>query len=280
MARKNSRKNNPEAQMALREHLREFRNRVIKAAVGTLLGMVGGFFLYQPVMQAIQAPLEEIKGDPTRTVSINYAAVGSPFDLLIQVSLTIGIILASPVWLYQLWAYILPALHRRERLYALGFFFSSVLLFFAGVVIAWLCMPAAVIALTMFTPEGGDNIIDAKTYISFVLRLLLAFGVAFVLPVVLVGLNMMGFIRGRTILKSWRWVVVLVALLAAMAAPGSDVMTMFYLMAPLLVLFFLAIAICMSNDRRRDRRAAALASGHEQAADQGTAASELEGLGR
>ncbi|WP_270238518.1 twin-arginine translocase subunit TatC [Rothia kristinae] len=274
------RKRTPGAQMELREHLREFRNRLIKSAVATLAGMVGGFFLYDPAMQAIQAPLHQIAQDPSRNISINYSAVGSPFDLMVQVSLTIGVILASPVWLYQLWAYILPALHRKEKAYALAFFCTSVLLFLGGVVIAWLCMPAAVIALTVFTPEGGDNFIDAKTYIAFVLRLLLAFGVAFVLPVVLVGLNMMGLIRGRTILKSWRWVVVLVALLAAIAAPGSDVLTMFYLMAPLLILFFLAIGLCLWGDRRRDRRAAAALADAGVSSDAATPEDQLRTMGR
>lgn len=266
--------------MALREHLRELKSRIIKAAVATLLGTIGGFFLYKPAMSAIQVPMQQILADhPGREVAINYSAVGTSFDLLCQVSVFIGLVLASPVWLYQVWAFIVPAFEGREKIYVFGFSVVSIVLFVTGCWIAWLCMPAAVVTLTMFTPEGGSNFMDAKDYIAFVLRLLVSFGIAFVLPVVLVGMNMLGLVRGRTILKSWRWVVVVVALLAAMTAPGTDVMTMFYLMAPLLFLFFLAIGICMANDRRRDRRMAEQAQHTGRTADQATSTEELQHLG-
>ncbi|MCT1366819.1 twin-arginine translocase subunit TatC [Kocuria massiliensis] len=279
MASKYSRKGNPEAQMALREHLREFRNRLIKAAIATVIGAVAGFFFYNPVMKAITEPIAEIASEHGRHATINFNGVASAFDVMVQVSLAIGLVLASPVWLYQLWAYIMPALHKREKLYALSFIGVSVPLFLLGIFIAWLCMPAAVFTLTAFTPEGQSNFIEAKTYISFVVKLILSFGISFVVPVALVGVNMMGLIRGRTILKSWRWVVVIVALLAAMTAPGTDVMTMFYLMAPLLLLFFLAIAICIFNDKRRDKKNAKLAESYGMEADQATPAGRLKDLG-
>lgn len=280
MATKYSRKGNPQAQMALREHLREFRNRLIKAALATVVGAVAGFFFYYPVMDAITSPIADIAREHGRNATINFNGVASAFDILVQVSLAIGLVLASPVWLYQLWAYIMPALHKREKLYALGFLGVSVPLFLLGIWIAWLCMPAAVYTLTAFTPDGESNFIEAKTYISFVVKLILSFGVSFVVPVALVGVNMVGLIRGRTILKSWRWVVVIVALLAAMTAPGTDVMTMFYLMAPLLILFFLAIVICIYNDKRRDRKNAKTAEANSSGADQATDDDQLEELGR
>ncbi|MUN54332.1 twin-arginine translocase subunit TatC [Kocuria koreensis] len=280
MASKYSRKGNPQAQMALREHLREFRNRVIKAAIATVLAAVAGFFFYYPVMRAITAPIADIAQDHGRHASINFNGVASAFDVMVQVSLAIGLVLASPVWLYQLWAYITPALHKKEKLYAVSFVCVSVPLFLLGIWIAWLCMPTAVKTLTAFTPDGQSNFIEAKTYISFVVKLIISFGISFVIPVALVGVNMMGLIRGRTILKSWRWVVVVVALLAAMTAPGTDVMTMFYLMAPLLILFFLAIAICMFNDKRRDKKNAKLVESYGVDSHQTTDEEGLEQIGR
>lgn len=280
MASKYSRKGNPQAQMALREHLREFRNRVMKAAIATVLAAIAGFFFYYPVMRAITEPIADIAQDHGRHASINFNGVASAFDVMVQVSLAIGLVLASPVWLYQLWAYITPALHKKEKLYAVSFVCVSVPLFLLGIWIAWLCMPTAVKTLTAFTPEGQSNFIEAKTYISFVVKLIISFGVSFVIPVALVGVNMIGLIRGRTILKSWRWVVVIVALLAAMTAPGTDVMTMFYLMAPLLILFFLAIAICMFNDKRRDKKNAKLAESYGADAHKATSEEGLEQLGR
>ena len=112
-------------------------------------------------------------------------------------------------------------------------------------------------------------------------KFLLVFGIAFVLPVILVGLNFIGLIRGKTILKSWRWVVVLVGLLAAIAAPGNDIMSMLYLMLPLLFFFFVAIGIAMLNDKRRDRRNAKLAQGlTDDELNRATSLEELDQLGR
>ena len=104
-------------------------------------------------------------------------------------------------------------------------------------------------------------------YFTFVLRLMLAFGIAFLLPVVLVGLNMVGLVSGKQILKAWRITVFLVCLFAAMAAPGGDALSMFYLAVPLLLLFFVAIGLCLLNDKRRARRNAAREAAVEATAD-------------
>ncbi|MCP3424575.1 twin-arginine translocase subunit TatC [Rothia sp. AR01] len=280
MAPMKGRKANPQAQMALKEHLREFRNRLLKSAIATILCAVAGFFLYYPIMEAITDPIHQIAQEQNRNATINFSGVASSFDIMVQVSLCTGLVIASPIWLYQLGAFIMPALHKKERMYAFGFVGAAVPLFLLGLWIAWICMPTAVYTLTMFTPADQANFIEAKTYINFVVRLLLSFAIAFVIPVALVALNMLGILPGRTILKSWRWVVVLVALLAAITAPGTDVLTMFYLMAPLLLLFFIAIAICLWNDKRREKRNAKLAEGEGAGADQATSDSELENLGR
>ncbi|ALU40156.1 preprotein translocase subunit TatC [Kocuria flava] len=274
------RRSNPEAQMALAEHLRELRNRTIKAAVATVLGMVGGFLLYEPFMAYITEPLQRLTEAEGREATINYSAVGSPFSLMVEVSFVLGLVLASPVWLYQLWAFVTPALHRRERRYAIGFLLAAVPLFLAGAGTAVLTLPAAVYALTAFTPAGGLNLVDALSYLRFFLQLILTFGVAFVLPVFLVGLNMLGVLSGRTILRSWRVVVVLVMLVSAMAAPGPDPMTMFYLAVPLLALFFVAVVLCLLLDRRRARREARRAAATGAGADAATAAEDLDRLGR
>lgn len=266
--------------MALGEHFREFRNRLYKAAIATLICAIGGFFLYQPFMQAIGQPLEIVREMTGRSVALNYTTVTSPFDQLIRVSLYIGLVIASPVWLYQLWAFITPALYKKEKRYALGFLFSAAPMFFFGIWLAWICLPTAVRTLMMFAPEGSGNLVDAQIYLSFVLKFMLVFGIAFVLPVVLVGLNFAGLISGKTIQKSWRWVVVLVAFLAAMAAPGSDVLTMFYLMAPLLLFFFIAILICLWNDKRRAKKLAKLAEGLTDAElNTATSLEDLDKLG-
>ncbi|MDY6050943.1 MAG: twin-arginine translocase subunit TatC [Rothia sp. (in: high G+C Gram-positive bacteria)] len=281
MAKTTSRKNNPQATMALGEHFREFRNRLIKAAVATFICAIGGFFLYEPFMEAISAPVYAINTEAGRTAALNYSTATSPFDQMVRISLYIGLVIASPVWLYQLWAFITPALYRKEKLYTLGFVFTAIPMFFLGTGLAWWVLPTAVSTLTMFSPDGATNLFTADVYVSFVVKFLLVFGIAFVLPVVLVGLNFIGLIRGKTILKSWRWVVVLVGLLAAIAAPGNDIMSMLYLMLPLLFFFFVAIGIAILNDKRRDRRNAKLVEGlTDDELSRATSLEELDQLGR
>ncbi len=253
--------------MALKAHLREARNRLFVAAIAVILGTVGGFFLYNPVQQALQAPIRAINAQDGRTASLNFGTAAAPFDLLIQVSVFLGVIISSPIWLYQIWAFITPGLKTKERRTALAFIAVAVPLFLAGIGLAWLILPNAVRVLTEFTPENFSNLIDVSVYFTFVLRLLLAFGIAFLLPVVLVGLNLVGLISGKQILKAWRVTVFLVCLFAAMAAPGGDALSMFYLAVPLLLLFFVAIGLCLLNDRRRARRTASRDAAVEAGAD-------------
>lgn len=276
---KYSRKKNPQAQMALAEHLREFRNRLIKAVLATALGTVAGFFIYEPFIGMLKSPVDRLNEESGRAALINFSGIASSFNTMVEVSIALGLILASPVWLYQLWAFVTPALHRHERRYAFGFIATAVPLFLAGVGVAILALPAAVYGLTAFTPEGSSNIITASDYIRFVLQLVLTFGIAFVVPVLLVMLNMLGLISGRTVLKSWRIVVVLVLVISAMAAPGSDPFTMFYLAIPLVALFFVAIGICLTLDRRRIKKQQKNESQIGSSADEATSTESLKNMG-
>lgn len=254
--KKRGRRNNPQAQMALVEHLREFRNRLIISAVATVIGMVGGFFLYFPFMEWVTEPINQLNAEESRQAFLNFGGVGGPFSVMVEVSIILGLILASPVWLYQLWAFITPALHKKEKRYAYAFVIAAVPLFLGGCALGIITLPSAVFALTAFNPDNTGNVIDAVQYVRFVLQLVLAIGLACVLPVLLVGLNVIGILPGRTLLRSWRWVVIFVLVLAAMVAPGPDMMVMFYISAPLMALFFLAVGICLFNDRRRAKKRA------------------------
>jgi len=240
--------------MALREHLVELRNRILKAAVALLLGAVLGWFLYLPVLDALAEPVARVARESGRTASLNFSNVIGALDLRIKVSIFIGVIVSSPVWIYQLWAFVTPGLTRKERRYALGFMFAAVPLFLAGAYLAFLSVPNFVQFLLEFTPQDGSNVIDATLYLSFVMRVILGFGLSFLVPVVLVALNFVGLIAGRAMLKAWRWVVVAAFTFAAIATPTPDILSMFLLALPLLLLFAVAIAISLANDRRRRRR--------------------------
>ena len=251
MARKTKRPKDPEGRMALREHLIELRNRMFKASIGLLLGMVAGWFLYDPVLEALSAPVSHIAAGREGTASINFGSVASPFDLKIRISFFIGVIVSSPIWIYQLWAFITPGLKKNERRYALGFVGVSIPLFLAGAWLAYMALPNFVTFLVSFSPSGFSNYIDAQVYLGFVMRVILSFGLSFLVPVILVGLNFMGLLPGRVMLKAWRWVVVLSFLFAALATPTPDVLSMFLLALPLLALFFVAIGISLLRDRMR-----------------------------
>ncbi|MEI2279435.1 twin-arginine translocase subunit TatC [Paenarthrobacter ilicis] len=264
--------------MALLDHLRELKNRLIKAAIGVVIAAIAGWFLYDPVINALKAPVDSIGGHTGAIATINFNSIASPFDFKLQISILIGLVISSPIWIYQLWAFITPGLTKKERRYTLGFMAAAVPLFLAGVWVGWLVTPQVVRALTQFTPSGVANIIDARDYIDFVTRMVLFLGLAFLVPVVLVGVNMAGLVSGKTILKAWRLTVFLVFVLAAVAAPGADALSMFLLAGPLLVLFFAAIGICILNDRRRERRNQKRVAETEAMADTATSASDLENL--
>ncbi len=181
--------------MPLLDHLRELRRRILLAAVGVVLGAVVGWLVYTPLFEALQKPILDLAQRARHHALVNFAGVATSLDMQIKVSLFAGVILASPWWIYQLWAFIAPGLTRREKRYTLGFLAAAVPLFLAGAAIAWRLLPKAVAMLTGFTPPGAGNIIDAQTYLAFVMRMVLAFGLAFLLPVVMVGLTLVGLVR-------------------------------------------------------------------------------------
>lgn len=247
-------KGNPQKRMKLLDHFRELRNRAIVAAVALLIASVLGWFLYDSVLGLLQKPLDDIAAADDKTAMLNFAGVVSPFDMKIKISIFIGIILSAPVWLYEIWAFIMPGLHRKEKLYTIGFLGTALPLFLAGGALAFFALPNAVRTMGGLVPQGTSYIVPAQDYLSFVTVVIIAFGAAFVLPVLMVGLNMLDLLSARTIRRSWRWLVVLVFVFAAIATPTPDAVSMFYLVIPMLFMFFLAWLICAIIDRGRKKR--------------------------
>ncbi|MFT4147824.1 MAG: twin-arginine translocase subunit TatC [Micrococcaceae bacterium] len=246
----------PEGRMPLKDHFKELRNRVFVCAVALILFSVVGWFLYPQVLEAIQQPLKDASAQDGREASLNFAGVITAFDLQIQMSIFIGIVLSSPVWIYQGWAFLAPGFTKKEKFYSLGYLFTAIPLFLLGIAVAWFALPNLVRVMTNFIPDGSTNLIPARDYIGFVTRLMLTFGISFILPVLLVGMNMLGVLPSKVLIKSWRIVLFLVCLFAAVAAPGTDAMSMFFLAAPLLALFALAILITHFLDKRKAKKEA------------------------
>jgi sec-independent protein translocase protein TatC len=253
-----ARRKDKERRMSLGSHLRELRKRLSWSAGFILAGSVVGWFLFDPVFKILQQPLLDVTERRGIEAIVNFGTVVSAFDLRIQISIFLGVILTSPVWLWNFWAFIAPGLKQKEKRYATGFTVAAVPLFLAGTALAWTSLPGFVVVLIGFTPEGSSNVINASEYILFAIRILLIFGIAFVMPVVLVLLNFAGLATGRGILKSWRLALFIIAVVSALATPTAEPMTMFLLMAPLSALYFTAIGIAMANDKRRERKLAKL----------------------
>lgn len=247
---KKKRVKDDEGRMSLKEHLIEARNRLFKSLIALTLGTVAGFFLYDWLLELIIAPVQAAGG------SVNFTAVMSPFDIMIKVALFVGILVSSPVWLYQLWAFIVPGLKKNERRLGYSFVAVSVPLFIGGVAMAYFVLPFALQFFISLAPENSDKLFNINEYLPFIIRLLLAFGLAMLVPVLMVGLNMVGVLPAKVILKNWRITVFLIAVVAAMAAPGGDAITMFALAGPLFLTFAAATVFCYFNDKKRAKKQA------------------------
>lgn len=242
--------------MTLAEHLVELRKRLIIAAAALLVGMVLAFFLTDAVIWAMTEPIRlvaERRGDD-ELVSLMYQNVTGPFDMRLRIAFAVGILVSAPVWLWQIWAFLVPGLTRKEIRYTIGFLVAAVPLFFAGCFVGWLVMPHIVEIMAGFTPEGASNMFDARYYYDFVFKLLVVVGVSFVLPVFLVALNLAGVMSGRAILAGWRVAILVAVVFAGLATPAADIVSMLLLAGILVVLFFAAAGLSMLFDRRRARR--------------------------
>lgn len=240
--------------MTLGSHLRELRKRLSWSAVFILIGTVAGWFFFDPVFKLLQQPLIEVTQQRGIQAVINFGTVVSAFDLRLQLSIFLGILVSAPIWLYNVWAFIAPGLKAKERKYTLGFLLTAFPLFLTGTTLAWISLPGFVVALVGFTPEGSSNVISAAEYVLFAIRILLIFGLAFVMPVVLVLLNFAGIVTGKGILNSWRIALLIICVVSALATPTAEPLSMFLLVAPLTALYFASVGIAMLSDKRKNSK--------------------------
>jgi sec-independent protein translocase protein TatC len=247
-------KQNPEGKMSLSGHLKELRNRLFWSAIFLLAGSIAGWFMFDAVFAELQRPIVALAEQPGSNATINFPTVVSAFDVRLQVSIFLGVLMSSPVWLFNIWSFITPGLKKKERKYTIWFVVVAVPLFLAGTALAWSSLPTFVQVLVGFTPEGSANVINASEYILFTIRILLVFGIAFVLPVVLVLLNFAGVITAQNILKSWRMAIFVSAVVGAIATPAAEPTAMFLLMVPLLILYFVAAGVATLHDKRLGRK--------------------------
>lgn len=261
------RRQNPDGTMSLVEHIYEFRRRFGYALLAIVCGGIFGFVWFGvnlgPVPSlgsVVIGPYCQLPHQDLLTAQNGQACrllQTLPFEAFmtrLKVGLIAGMVVTSPLWLYQLWAFIAPGLHSKERKYALTFVTFASLLFAGGAVLAYVLVPGALKLLVSF---GGDEWATALTgdkYISFVLSLLIIFGVSFELPLLVVMLNRVGAVRYEQ-LKRWRRGMIFgLFVFAAFATPGNDPISMLALAGALVVLFELAIQIARLHDRRLAKR--------------------------
>ncbi|MET7442850.1 twin-arginine translocase subunit TatC [Streptomyces sp. NPDC004082] len=256
----------PEGRMPLAEHLRELRNRLAKAMLAIVAVTVVAAFFYNDIVNLITRPILDSVGceqtfeqlakasaEPCAQITIN--GLLTPFTLALKVSLMAGVVLASPVWLYQLWGFVAPGLHRHEKKYAYAFVGSGVPLFLGGAYFAYRVLPTTAKVLLDFTPDGASNLLPLDDLLDLVTRMVLVFGLSFELPLLLIFLNLTGAITGKRMLGWWRGMIMGITVFAAIATPSTDPLTMLALAGPIWILYFGAVAFSLLNDRRRRLRA-------------------------
>ena len=253
------RRQNPEGRMPLIDHLRELRHRVVKIALALAAGMTAGFIFFNQAWHVIERPLcsAHIRNQiGCHTLGVNQLVVNGPLDsfyLRVKVALIVGVILSSPVWLYQIWAFVAPGLHAREKRWSYLFLGAAIPLFGIGITACYLSLGRSMHYLLGLTPGGVQSLIQVDQYLSFVMAMLLAFGLAFEVPLLIVVLNLAGVLTHERFRK-WRRVLIFgVFLTAGMANPSPDPLTMLILGGACALLVEGAEFIVWSNDRRRAR---------------------------
>lgn len=255
--------------MPLLDHLRELRKRIIRAAFFIVIFSILGFVYYNQIITTLAEPVCDLKlaqsSGSNNCGSLFISGVLGPLNLQVKVAFLTGVIISAPFWLYQLWAFIAPALHRKERRKSVLFIIAATPFFTLGAALAYYILPIAIRVLFGFTPDSLNNLVRFDDYLSFVLRIILIFGLAFELPVFLVSLNLIGVLSGRAILKPWRFAIFGITVFVAAFSPTADPLSMAALALPLIVFYFGAGAIALLVDKKRDKKSKQI--GDNQAAD-------------
>lgn len=193
--------------------------------------------------------------DP-QDVRVNFNGVTNAFTLKFKVSMWTGFILAAPVWLWEIWAFLMPGLTKKERRLAVLFIGSAIPLFAAGVFFGTMVFPSTIGLLIGATPGEAVNFPTAMEYFTFVTRFILAFGLSFLLPVFLMAFNTAGVLPARVMLKGWRIAVIAIVTFSALMTPTGDAWTMFVMSLPLLILFYGSVGLAFIMDKIRGRNEA------------------------
>ncbi len=245
--------------MTLIEHIRELRNRLFYASIGVVVGLIVGFIISGWVFNILKDPycsLDSswiINSSGDRVCNFVVLGVVDPLIIKLKIALWVGLIVGAPVWLYNLWAFIAPGLHRHERKWAYVFVAIAAPLFIGGAVLAYFVVKHSLAFIQEAGILGVTTQLEVGAYVGFVTNMLLIFGAAFEFPLILLMLNFTGVVSARKLLSWWRIVVFLSFAFAAIATPDPGPFGMTLLAACMSLLYFIAVGVAFLNDKRKGR---------------------------
>ncbi len=252
----------PDGTMSLYDHLRELRYRVVVSIIAVLVAFVVAAIFYRQLVALIIWPYNRaidqyLASTPGAKAELINKDLVSPFLLALKASLVCAVIAASPVWLYQFWAFVVPALLEREKRYAVRFVGAAIPLFLSGCALGYFILPTGFAFMLGFTVGGVLNLQDINDFLNLEMTLILLFGVSFLLPVVLVMLNLIGVVKGSQLGAARNYAIFGCFLFGAVATPSGDPFSMTALAAPMGIMYVVSELIARRHDRIKARREAA-----------------------
>lgn len=243
--------------MALADHLRELRARLMKVALFFIVGTTVAWFFYAQLFSLLYTPYEEavaiLAQEGVNSQGV-LGGIGNPLLLRLKICALAALVLGSPFWLYQIWAFIVPGLHPQEKRSTKLFAVVAGPLFLAGVAVAYYVLPKGIEVLVGFTPESLQSLVDFGDYFRFLTRMLLVFGIAFEIPLFVVMLSLAGVVSGKALGAHRPWIILGTFAFAAIATPSTDPFSMIMLAVPMTLLFIVSEIVARIIDRRRSRR--------------------------
>src|ERR1700676_1209087 len=252
-------------QMTFFEHLVELRKRLINSLIAIGIGAFVGVYVAKYVIRFVTQPMNAALKESNLPQHLIYTHPAGGFNLMITLGIYIGVVLASPVVLYQIWLFVAPALYKHERGAISGFLFSTVFLFLAGIAFGYFVtlpyMLKFLVRFTVVSLRGSEAIITVTEYFDLTLMVLLGFGLVFEMPVLIFFLSIFGIVTPQFLWKNIRYAILVIAIVAAIITPTPDATTMLIFMAPMIGLYFVGIAVSAVAVRKKNRQLAAEAAG-------------------
>ena len=244
----------PDGRMALSDHLRELRARILKVALTVVVALAVSLLFFDQLFDLVYGPYQTaVERLPDQETLATTSGAGGGLLLYLKLCGFAALVVTAPVWLYQLWAFIMPGLHPHEKKWTRVFAAVATPLFAVGIWLGYVTLPKGLEILIGFNPDGITNILEFQGYLQFFTRTLLVVGIAFEIPVFVVLLNLAGVVKGRQLAEHRPWIVIGLFVFAAIATPSADPFTMTFMAVPMVVLFFIAEVIARFSDRRKER---------------------------